>query len=150
MKFEKEIHRSTGDPRLEATIRFTKTVINPPVDASLFSIEPKTPDTQSAADPSGHWEGTIQAPTAEFNVELDLARNPKGEPTGSLSSSAQHLKGLPLSDFALEGNTVSFQVKGTPGERAFKGILAPDGKSMSGDYTQGGQAIPFTLTRTGD
>ncbi len=150
IKFEKEIHRSTGDPRLEATIRFTKTVINPPVDGSLFSIEPKATDTQSAADSSGHWEGTIQAPTAEFNVELDLARNPKGEPTGSLSSPAQHLKGLPLSDFALEGNTVSFQVKGTPGERAFKGTLSPDGKSISGDYTQGGQSIPFTLTRTGD
>jgi hypothetical protein len=41
IKFEKEIHRSTGDPRFDAVIRFTKTVINPPVDASLFSIEPK-------------------------------------------------------------------------------------------------------------
>jgi hypothetical protein len=35
-KFEKEIHRSTGDPRFDAVIRFTKTVVNPPIDASLF------------------------------------------------------------------------------------------------------------------
>ncbi len=41
IKFEKEIHRSTGDPRFDSVIHFTKTVINPPVDASLFSIEPK-------------------------------------------------------------------------------------------------------------
>ncbi len=41
IKFEKEIHRSTGDPRFNAVIRFTKTVINSPVDASLFSIESK-------------------------------------------------------------------------------------------------------------
>jgi hypothetical protein len=40
IKFEKEIHRSAGDPRSGAVIRFTKTVINPPVDASLFSFEP--------------------------------------------------------------------------------------------------------------
>src|SRR5207237_8951031 len=40
--FEKEIHRSTGDPRFDAVIRFTKTVINPPLDASFFTIEPKT------------------------------------------------------------------------------------------------------------
>ena len=36
-KFEKEIHRATGDPRFNAVIRFTKTVVNPPVDASLFA-----------------------------------------------------------------------------------------------------------------
>jgi hypothetical protein len=38
IKFEKEIHRSAGDPNRGAVIRFTKTVINPPVDASLFLI----------------------------------------------------------------------------------------------------------------
>jgi hypothetical protein len=37
VKFEKEIHRSTGDPRFDAVICFTKTVINAPMDASLFS-----------------------------------------------------------------------------------------------------------------
>jgi hypothetical protein len=41
VRFEKEIHRSTGDPRWDAVIRFTKTVLNPQVDASLFSIAPK-------------------------------------------------------------------------------------------------------------
>lgn len=38
LRFEKEIHRSNGDPQWDAVIRFTKTVVNPPVDASLFSI----------------------------------------------------------------------------------------------------------------
>jgi hypothetical protein len=38
VKFEKEIHRSAGGPAA-AVIRFTKTVINPPVDPSLFSIQ---------------------------------------------------------------------------------------------------------------
>ena len=47
LQMEKEIHRSNGDPRFDAVIRFTKTVIDPPIDASLFSIEPKT-----AADPA--------------------------------------------------------------------------------------------------
>ena len=38
VKFEKELHRSAGDPARGAVIRFTKTVVNGPVDASLFSI----------------------------------------------------------------------------------------------------------------
>jgi hypothetical protein len=41
IKFEKEIHRSAGDPSRGAVIHFTKTIINPPIDASLFSIPSK-------------------------------------------------------------------------------------------------------------
>jgi hypothetical protein len=39
--FEREIHRTNGDPRFDAVIKFTKTVINPAVDDSTFKIEPK-------------------------------------------------------------------------------------------------------------
>ena len=35
---ETEIHRTNGDPRFGAVIRFTKTVVNPPVDASTFTV----------------------------------------------------------------------------------------------------------------
>jgi hypothetical protein len=38
IKFETEIHRSAGDPAHGAVIRFLKTVINPHIDASLFSL----------------------------------------------------------------------------------------------------------------
>jgi len=46
IQFENEIHRSNGDPRYDAVIRFTKTIINPSIDASLFSIEPKQHDRE--------------------------------------------------------------------------------------------------------
>jgi len=151
IKFEKEIHRSNGDPRFNAVIRYTKTVINPPLDARLFSLAPKkTSAERSAADPSGHWEGSVQTPDEEFGVEIDLEKDTQGELTGTLSNAAQHLKGLPLANFVMDGAVVGFQVKGTPGERAFRGTLSADGKSISGEYTQGGQTLPFTLTRTGN
>ena len=35
---EKEIHRSNGDPAMDVVIRFNKTVFNPPLDASLFTL----------------------------------------------------------------------------------------------------------------
>ena len=41
INFEKEIHRSAGNPNPGAVIRFTKTLINVPIDASLFSIPDK-------------------------------------------------------------------------------------------------------------
>lgn len=37
MQFEKEIHRTMGDPRFDSVIQFTKTVINPAVDATMFA-----------------------------------------------------------------------------------------------------------------
>ena len=39
MKFEKELHRTAGGPN-SAVIRFTKTVINPAIEPSLFAIQP--------------------------------------------------------------------------------------------------------------
>jgi len=37
IKFEKEMRRSAGDPSRGAVLRFTKTVINQPVNAALFT-----------------------------------------------------------------------------------------------------------------
>jgi hypothetical protein len=39
IKFEKEIHRTAGGPS-GAVIRFTKTIINPPIEPSLFEAKP--------------------------------------------------------------------------------------------------------------
>jgi hypothetical protein len=105
---------------------------------------------QTAADLTGHWEGSIQAPTKEVRIEVDLAKNGQGELEGTFNNPAQNLKGLPLSNFSVEGRAVSFQIKGAPGERAFKGDLSADAKSISGDYNQSGYSVRFSLTRTGD
>jgi hypothetical protein len=109
-----------------------------------------TISAQPAADPSGHWEGSIQSSIGELNFEIDLARNSDGEFTGSLNQPSEHITGLPLANIAVDGKSLRFQVKGTPGERAFKGTVSDDGKSISGYYSQGGYTIPFSVTRTGD
>lgn len=41
IKFEKEIHRSAGDPSRGSVIAFTKTVLNQTLDPSFFSLEGK-------------------------------------------------------------------------------------------------------------
>jgi hypothetical protein len=38
IQFEKEIHRTNGNPQFDSVIRFTKTVINPQLDSNVFSI----------------------------------------------------------------------------------------------------------------
>jgi len=106
---------------------------------------------QTAVDPSGHWEGTIQAqPNMEVKVEIDLARNGKGELAGTFGQPAQGVKGLPLSTVAVEKGVVRFVVKGGPDAATFEGALSADGKSLSGNVSQAGYSLPFTLARTGD
>src|SRR4029453_1342961 len=105
---------------------------------------------QSAADPSGHWEGTLKVPQMELKVEIDLARDSRGVVAGTFSQPAQGVKGLPLSSVTVEASAVRFVVKGGPEPATFDGALSADGTSISGTVTQSGFTIPMNLTRTGD
>ena len=105
---------------------------------------------QGAADPSGHWEGTLKVPQIELRVEIDLARDNQGVFSGTFSQPAQGVKGLPLSSVTVEASAVRFIVKGGPEPATFDGALSADGTSISGTVTQGGFTIPMNLSRTGD
>jgi hypothetical protein len=119
--------------------------------AALLVLPASSLLAQTAVDPSGHWEGTIQAqPNIVIKVEIDLAKNGKGGLAGTFGQPEQRVKGLPLSTVAVESRSVRFVVKGGPDAATFVATLSADGKSMSGDVTQDGSSIPFSLTRTGD
>jgi uncharacterized protein len=106
---------------------------------------------QTAPSAAGHWEGPIvAAPGQELRVEVDLSQDEKHAWSGTISVPAQSLHGFPLSRIAVEGNTVRFAMEGPPGDPSFEGKLAVDGQSITGDWTQGGKAMPLKLTRTGD
>jgi hypothetical protein len=119
--------------------------------AALLLVPASALRAQTAVDPSGHWEGAIQAqPNMVVKVEIDLAKNGKGEFAGTFGQPEQRVKGLPLSTVAVAGRSVRFVVKGGPDAATFVATLSADGKSMSGDAAQSGFSIPFSLTRTGD
>ncbi len=118
--------------------------------ALLFSVP--SLGAQVAADPSGHWEGAIQVPDREVRIEVDLSKSAKGDLAGTFGNPARNVKGLPLANVAVDGKSIRFLLKVNSGGGAFEGVLADDGKSMSGKFNtaEGGYSIPFTLTRTGD
>jgi uncharacterized protein len=104
---------------------------------------------QPTTGPAGHWEGAIQVPGQELEIQIDLAG--AGEKwDGTITIPAQNLKGFPLSDISVQGDTVRFAMKGVPGEPQFKGAVSKDAHTLSGDFSQGGGTVPFTLTRTGE
>ena len=115
----------------------------------IFAVSGPAGARPQATGPAGHWEGAIKLPDQELRIEVDLA--PAGESwEGTISIPVQGLKGFPLSNVTVKGDTVTFAMKGVPGDPQFTGTLAKDAKSLSGDFSQGGGSVPFSLTRTGD
>ena len=105
------------------------------------------------AGPAGHWVGTIHVPEREVQVEIDLTRNAKGELAGTFSNPAQRLNGLPLTSVAVDGASLRLVIKGTTGGGTFEGVLAADGKVISGSFITtegGGFTFPFSLAREGE
>ena len=106
---------------------------------------------QATSGAAGHWEGALQIPAQELQVAIDLAPTADGKKwEGTIAIPAQGLKNFPLADIVVTGESVSFAMPKVPGSPAFKGTVSKDGKSIAGDFTQGGGTVPFKLTRTGD
>jgi hypothetical protein len=104
---------------------------------------------QTAASPAGHWEGAIQTPNGDLQVEIDLAQETGKGWIGTISIPAQRTKGLALTDVAVKESTVTFGIK-APGDPKWQGTLDKDGKSIAGELIQSGFNMPFKLTRTGE
>ena len=97
----------------------------------------------------GHWTGSIEIPSHTLAVEVDLDKEDAAW-IGSIAVPEQHAEGMPLEAITFADNKWSFRIKGAPGEPTFKGTIAEDGKTMSGDFTQGPGTFPFKLERNGD
>ncbi len=100
----------------------------------------------AATTPAGHWEGTITLPGTELAVRVDLEKVADAW-AGSIDIPVQALRGFKLGDITVKDAAVSFTMPAIPGDPKFAGKLAADAKTLSGDFTQGGQTFPFKLER---
>jgi len=100
------------------------------------------------ADPSGHWEGTVDMPNNPQKLALDLAKNDKGAWTASLGVPDKNYSGLRVADLTVEGNKVKFTAPDVPNNPVFELIFA-DGK-LAGTLSAQGGSLPLEMKRTGD
>lgn len=101
------------------------------------------------AEPSGHWEGTIQIPDHELKMTLDLARSPAGTWTGTMSIPLSTSIDVPLGELAVDATTVRFTAF-LPTRASFEGKLSADAGSMSGTASNDQGSAPFQLLRNGE
>jgi CubicO group peptidase (beta-lactamase class C family) len=108
------------------------------------------PAAAQSANPAGRWEGAISLPGTELKIALALESAAGGPWSGTIDIPAQGAQALPLGNLRVDGSNISFDLPGVPGTPTFTGVVAPDGRSISGTFAQGGQSFPFTLQRSVD
>jgi hypothetical protein len=106
--------------------------------------------SQTPAGAAGHWEGSITTPGQELGIQVDLAKGEKDQWKGTIAIPEQNLRSFPLSSISVEKGAVKFAMKGVPGDPVFDGKLAADGQSISGNFSQNGNEMPFSMKRTGE
>lgn len=121
----------------------------PSLAAALLIVSTPLVTAQTAPDPSGHWEGSIQAPDRPVPVAIDLLKNSTGEFVAAFTGG--DVNSFPLSNVSVRDTAVRFDLI-VNGGGTFEGLLSADGTSMAGDFTisQGGFTVAFMLTRAGD
>jgi hypothetical protein len=105
-----------------------------------------------AADPAGHWRGTIAIPGAPAVVEIDLDRSASGAWIGSLTAPDFKLRGTPLLELKIAGDHVDAalgEMARRDGVQAgFALLLEQDGR-LRGSFHQAGLNAPFELQSIG-
>jgi len=99
----------------------------------------------------GDWNGAVTV--AEMGADLEIVchfeLDESGNLTGTIDSPSQGAFGLALADIVVEGKKISFGIDdpGVPGDPLFEGTLDEAGTKISGDFSQGGAAGTFELTK---
>lgn len=102
------------------------------------------PPRPTIAGLDGEWQGLLAAPQADLRLVLKVKTDAKG--TLALFSSPDQSPMEAIAALTRAGEKVSFELKGVGG---FSGTLSADGKSLDGQWKQGGGSLPLTLKKAG-
>ena len=77
-----------------------------------------------------------------------MFRKPRWAWKATLDSVDQGANGIPVADVSLEGNRLKLDVAAVKG--TYDAEMSADGKTLTGEWQQGGLDVPLTFTRGGD
>jgi len=110
--------------------------------AAYGQSAPAPQPTTAAID--GVWLGTLAAGPQTLRLQLHLQTGAPGAQVCALDSLDQKAYGIPCGNVQQKGDAVSFEVPAVSGRWA--GRLSPDGKTLSGTWTQGAP-LPLAFAR---
>ncbi|MEF8817801.1 MAG: hypothetical protein V5A20_13155, partial [Salinibacter sp.] len=95
----------------------------------------------------GSWSGTLKAGGMEVRIVFHVEGGEKGLPA-TMDSPDQGATGIPVSRVTVTGDSVTLAVDRIGG--VYTGALADGDTKIEGQWTQGGQSFPLTLTPTAE
>lgn len=98
-------------------------------------------------DLTGNWQGTL-AVGKGLRTLIKVSKGADGKYKAVFYSIDQGGQAIGINSFAVQGDTVNLAITGL--NLTYTATLSPDGKTMTGTVTQGGQPLPLNLTRVSD
>jgi hypothetical protein len=127
-----------------STLAFSMVASSALAGATAVSGGASEPNSALAA----RWEGAAQIPGTELRMVIDLAQNSEGNWIGSAIIPGRGVKGMALTDIAVNNSEVAFVIKGVLGNPKLKGHLDEKG-ALTGEFQEAGNSAPFVLEKTG-
>ena len=111
-----------------------------------FFMAPQTAPAEKASI-AGDWNGVLDPQGAKLRLTLHIKKNPDGTFTATVDSLDQHANGIPVSAVNLTGKNLKLELSGIGA--SYQGKLNAAETEMTGEWKQGGSAMPLTFKRGG-
>jgi uncharacterized protein (TIGR03435 family) len=98
-----------------------------------------------AQDFSGDWQGVLKVTGSDIRMVMRVSRGDKGAWAVKLINADRATQPMNASSVTVDGTSFKFSVDLMGA--SFAGKLSTDGKSISGNWTQGPQPVPLELVR---
>lgn len=110
----------------------------------LFMLISSPALSASGQDITGTWRGVLNAGPEVLHIVLHVNRSSTGALKADFDSVDQGAYGIKVNSISLEGSKLSFAIDAA--QASYEGVVATDGKSIDGTWTQG-QQFPLNFTR---
>src|SRR5579863_1115511 len=99
----------------------------------------------AAQDIAGDWQGTLNAGSAELRLVLHLTKAPDNSLKATLDSIDQGANGIQVASVTLKDSKLTLDVAII--HATYEAKVPPDGKIISGTWTQQDQSFPLEFKR---
>lgn len=103
--------------------------------------------TKTAMSLEGEWNGTLDTGGQKLRLTLKVKKGADGKLTGTIDSLDQNANGIPISRVDQTGDAVKLELAGIGA--SYEGKMNAAGSEITGQWKQGGGALPLTFQRAG-
>jgi hypothetical protein len=114
-------------------------------EAKMSAIEAQAASITVSADVEGNWQGTLEAGGTTFRLILKITKRADGSYTATLDSPDQANNNMPINVLTATGDSLTFEMKYIGA--SYEGKFNKEHTEVSGNWHQGGGALPLTLKR---